>query len=298
MTSWVCYVFELGVFQVRIEIETARLVDHFARQHKLLRLAIALAMSFALSACDLQGGDKSRDALWQVEVNAVSMAVHADAATEGSAEAFDSLRASRDAVEAVLGSSESKPLPAEIGAAWLATRQIADVILSHQEAFLTTVKAEAEFAALVPLMTARIDEIGRSLIDSSDQRASARQVYLLGRLQMLLERMQRRIGQVRSGGNEAISAADAYVRDSAVSEQTLAGLQLGNEELGIEAIASPEANALLIEVRQRFAEARAVAEPLFSASADLFETREAAAELPGAVAELQAELQRARRPRE
>lgn len=289
--------FELGVFQVRVEIETARRVDHFAKQHKLLRLAIALGMSFALSACDLQGGDKSRDALWQAEVDAVTMAVHADAATEGSVEAFDSLRASRDAVEAVLGGSGSKPLPAEIGAAWLATRQISAVILSHQEAFLNTAKAEAEFVALVPLMTARIDEIGRSVIDSNDHRASARQVYLLGRLQMLLERMQRRIAQVRSGGNEALTAADAYVRDSAVFEQTLAGLQLGNEELGIEAIASPEANALLIEVRQRFAEARAVAEPLFSASADLYETREAATELPDAVAELQAKLQRARRPR-
>jgi len=260
---------------------------------KRFKFAIALVMAFTLGACDLLGGDKTRDVLWQAEVEAVAMSAHADAAVEGNIEAFDSVRASRDAVEAALGTSASKPVPADVGSAWAEARSIADVVLSHQAVVLNMVAAEAEFSAAVPQMMARIDEVGRS-VSEGEPRATPTQIYLLGRTQVLLERMQRRLGQVRAGGVDAISAADAFARDNTILERTLAGLQDGDAELAIEAIAAPQAHASLIEVRQLLTETQSKAEPLLTGIADMVEAREAADSLPGAVDALRSSLQHAR----
>ena len=263
------------------------------RADKLFKFAITLAIPFTLGACDLLGGDKTRDVLWQAEVEAVALSVHADAATEGNLEAFDSLRASRDAVEAALGTSASKPVPADIAAAWLETRNLADVVLSHKEAVLTMVDAETEFGAAVPQLMVRVDEIGRT-VSEGDSRATPSQIYLLGRTQVLMQRMHRHLVQVRAGNVAAISAADAYARDSTVLERTLAGLQDGDAELGMEAIAAPQAHASLIELRTLLTETQATAEPMLTVVADMVEAREAADSLPAAVDALRSSLQRAR----
>jgi hypothetical protein len=264
--------------------------------HSLLRFLVAATMCCTLGACDLPrapSDDAGRpDALWQAEVEAVALVAHADAAAAGGVADFDALRASRDAIEAALGAAPPDPAAADVTRAWSATRELADAVLSHRDAVLARVEPEAGFNARVPPILTRVDEVARML--SEREPSSAMQIYLLGRVQLLLLRTQQRAQAVRHGGVDALSAVDGLNRDLSILERTLAGLQEGNAELEIEAIVAPDASAVLGEARRLFGEARAAIDPLLSGTTELIEAREGADALPAAVDELRSALQRAR----
>lgn len=264
------------------------------RSHLPFKPVAAALMCCILGACNLVAGEPAHDLLWQAEVEAASLPRHAAAAAGGDAEAFDALRRSRDAVEAALAAAAAKsPPPANLAGAWSETRELADLIQSHRDAVLQALDIEADFRAAMPPLLVRIDEITRSVTDS-DPPGTTLQVYLLGRVQLLLTRMERGAGQLRAGGSDAISAADRFARDARMVDQTLSGLLEGNPELGIEAIAAPEARAALGDVPPAIAQARRTAEPLLAAAPALLEARDAADGLPAAVEDLRATLQQAR----
>jgi twitching motility protein PilJ len=266
--------------------------------HPLPRFLVAAVLCCILGACDFPGAPSNDaalrpDALWQAEVESVALVAHADAAAGGRVEDFDALRASRTSIEAALGAATSDPATADVARAWSATRELVDAVLSHRDAVLARVEPEISFSSSAGPIMARLDEVSRMLSERT-QAGAAKQVYLLGRVQLLLQRIQQRAQAVRRGGADAMSAADGLARDVAILERTLAGLHEGNAELEIDAIAAPDARAVLGEARQLFGEARATIEPLLSGATELVEARDAADALPAAVAELRSALQRAR----
>jgi twitching motility protein PilJ len=255
---------------------------------------LILLVPCLFTACDVLPGGKARDALWQAEIDAMALAMHADAAAEGSLEAFDEMRASRQALDTALAAPAPEPAPPEVVAAWTKARELADAVASGQPAVLALADAESEFGSRIPQFVARLDEVQHLVVESEQARATPRQVYLLSRLMLLLDRMQRRAERIRFGGPDAISAADAFERDRTILERSLAGLLDGDAELQIEAIAQPEARKRLGEVREQLPEAIEVAQPLFAQLTATLEAREAADALPFAVEELRSQLQRAR----
>ena len=265
-------------------------------RRRLSKLLLAAVAAGALGACDPLTRDQGRESLWQAEVDVVALALHAQMAAQGRAEAFDSLRAHRDAVEARLGNGAPTPVPAGITRAWSEVRQGADQILSHQQAVLGAVDAELAFTAELPALLVRLDEIGRSLADGHEPR-SIEQVRLLGQSQQLLQRMAGHAARIRAGDADAISAADRFNRDGTVLARILGGLQDGDAELGMEAITQAEASMALAQVRQSYIAIQPRVDALLASAPALLETHEAADSLPAAVESLRSALQQGREPR-
>ena len=256
--------------------------------------ASLLILLLLLAACDLLPDGKARDALWQAEVDAIALAMHADAAAEGSLESFDELRASREALDAVFGAATAEPLPPGLTAAWKEVRELAEGVSSARQAVLALADAEAEFSSMIPRLVAQLDEVQHLVVQGEDARATPQQVYVLSRAMLLLDRMQRRAERIRRGGPDAMSAVDAFERDRTILERSLAGLQEGDAELEIQALEQPEARKLLGEVRLQVPAVIEVAQPLFAQLGTMLEAREAAEALPAAVADLRSHLAHAR----
>lgn len=262
----------------------------------LPKLLLAALAAGALGACDLLTPDQGHETLWQAEVDAVALALHAQMAVQGHAEAFDSLRANRDAVEARLGSAAPTPVPGGISRAWSEVRQGADRILLHQQAVLGAVDAELAFTAELPALLVRLDEIGRSLAGGNEA-GIIEQVRLLGQSQQLLQRMAGHAARIRAGNADAISAADSFNRDRTVLARILGGLQDGDAELGMEAITQAEASKALTQVRQSYIAIQPRVDALLASAPAVLETHEAADSLPMAVEALRSALQQGRDPR-
>ena len=253
-----------------------------------LSLVAVGSLCLALIGCDLLDRGRQRDALWQAEVEAVALAAVADDAARGEAGAIESLRESRETIAGLL-EAPTTPLSPDVTQRWLRVRDLADAVWSHREPAQAAEQAEAELSALVPLLQARLDEVGRLVAEGG----TSEQAYQLGRAMLLLDRILRRAERVRHGGSDMVSQADALVRDQTILERLLEGLETGNDELGIKSIARPEARPLIAEVRQRLAGIQTLAEPLFDVQA-LLERHDAATELPAAVDDLRSALQVAR----
>ena len=114
-------------------------------------------------------------------------------------------------------------------------------MVSRRQALVTFAVHADDLAALVPQLMARVDEFARSLLASEKPDALARQMYLIGRTQLLLSRMQERFEQLSVSDDRHEASNDALSRDSEVLESTLIAWRDGNEDIGIEAISHPAA---------------------------------------------------------
>ncbi|MFN9791775.1 MAG: methyl-accepting chemotaxis protein [Pseudomonadota bacterium] len=224
-----------------------------------------------------------------VQVRSQQIATFAQSAAGGEVDAFDELKATRDAIEnsilALKGGDPGAGMPGyadaalvgqqveELAGDWAPIRTAADTILGRQALVLEMTETAEDFNSRIPQLTQRMEEIVRALTDSN---APAGQIYMATRQMLLADRMLRRVSDILRGGDLAVTAADQFGRDAQMYGRVLDGLLNGNFDMNIRALTDPQARAVLDEVVGIFGEVGADVDKIQGASTELFEVTEAA----------------------
>ncbi len=212
----------------------------------------------------------------------------AEAAT-GNFDAFDELSFAREQIEldlTILRNGNDSGLPAtpqaaseqlaELEITWQRINNSSGTVLDRTDLVLDLSDAANNFAASIPQLQSKIDQVTRLLTQT---RADSSQVFVAGRQLVLSDRMLRRVSDILQGGEGAVSAADNFSRDAAFFEQVLNSLMTGDQTLGIAAVRNPQALDSLGEIAQLFEETKADIDIILSSSSELFEVRSAADEI-------------------
>ncbi|AVP98216.1 chemotaxis protein [Ahniella affigens] len=209
-------------------------------------------------------------------------------AASGNLEAFEELKATRvniqDSIDALSKGSEKEGVPSyaadtvigpplkRVEQAWMPIAKSADTINGASELVLNIADEADAFSDNIPRMSSKMDELVLVLLDDN---APGDTVYLATRQILLADRMLRRVSDIRKGGEDAVSAADQFVRDARVFGQVLDGLTDGDTEVGIRALTDPKAREILADIQDLYSGIRESVGTIQEASTDLFEVTEA-----------------------
>jgi twitching motility protein PilJ len=231
-----------------------------------------------------------------LQVQSQSISRFATEATLGNFEAFEELKATRQAIDnnvnALLKGSpantKANPVPAYKGQArgelvdgaldklaksWDPISKSASLIQDSQELVLDITETAADFQISIPRLTAKMEEIVSYL---TERGAPAKQIYLATRQTLLADRMLRRVSEILKGGDQATSAADQFSRDAKAYGDVLDGLINGSAELGLSALSDATARSILGDVQDTYNQIGQNVDKIQEASTQLFEVTEAA----------------------
>jgi twitching motility protein PilJ len=231
-------------------------------------LVILLILSIVVAVFDFgyltynAGQDAKASALvTKIEVLSQQLSKVANDAAGGNIDAFKSLEATRNSVDDLLnklkkGDTEKgmrgyaeeagvKKEIADLDKAWAPLNTNATKILDSKEQVLNTSAVAGDFNSKMPLLNSRMDEVINIL---TEKNGSPSQVKIASRQMLLADRMQRRVQDIRQGGEDAQSAADGLQRDAQFYGAVLAGLISGNPDLNIRAMDNPNAKEILSQI--------------------------------------------------
>ncbi|MBS3895281.1 methyl-accepting chemotaxis protein [Silanimonas sp.] len=228
-----------------------------------------------------------------LQVDAQKLGRFAGEAVNGREEAFAELQATRDAVTTAVAAlndgSAEQGIPAyrgslmlpqvaasleEVSLTWERMATDVDQVLAAQNEILSLAQTADAFTGRIPRITARLDEVVRSM---SDAGAPASQINIANRQIVLANRMAQRVAEIRAGSDQS----DALSRDAALFNQVLVGLSEGNADLGVQAVGTAAARNAVQIVETQFGEAQAELDALLTAAPNLFAVQAASAVLSG-----------------
>lgn len=228
-----------------------------------------------------------------LQVDAQKLGRFAGEAVNGREEAFAELQATRDAVTTAVAAlndgSAEQGIPAyrgslmlpqvaasleEVSLTWERMATDVDQVLAAQNEILSLAQTADAFTGRIPRITARLDEVVRSM---SDAGAPASQINIANRQIVLANRMAQRVAEIRAGSDQS----DALSRDAALFNQVLVGLSEGNADLGVQAVGTAAARNAVQIVETQFGEAQAELDVLLTAAPNLFAVQAASAVLSG-----------------
>jgi twitching motility protein PilJ len=267
----------------------------------LLTIAILVFLANFIVAARLSGQETSaRSMTSDLRVLSQQLAKYSREAVEGgNAESFDEFKATKTNVDQLVlalrkgGTVGGETVPGYEGSVrepgvssalkkvtdtWTKMSGDANRILKSQDQIVNLSDTANSFNARIPQISARLDEVVRAM---SDAGAPASQINLANRQIVLAERMRSRVTEILSGGDRAVTAADALSRDSAVFGQVLAGLKNGNDEVGVQRVTSTAALDAVNAVDKLYAASLKEMEQILQASTDLFEVQTASQSISG-----------------
>lgn len=261
-------------------------------------LLVSLAVFFTnfLVASRLNGQENSARALsTELQVLSYKLAKYSQESVEGNTEAFDEFQATKARIavivkalnegngsEGVVAYKGSLNAPgvssalAKVTDTWTRMAKDADRISLSQKQILEFSDNADSFTARIPQISARLDEVVRSMSDSG---SSASQINIANRQVVLADRMSRRVTEIRAGGDNAITAADALARDSSVFNQVLQGLKKGNTDMGVSPVTTPAAANAVNAVEKLYGDSQKEMDSILQASTDLFEVQQSNAQI-------------------
>lgn len=255
--------------------------------------ALVFAANF-LAATWYAGQVSNASALaFGLQVDAQKLGRFAGEAVNGREEAFAELQGTREAVTTAIAAlnegSAEKGVPAyhgnvmlpqvaasldEVSATWTRMATDVDKIIASQNEILSLAQTADAFTGRIPRITARLDEVVRSM---SDAGAPASQINIANRQIVLANRMAQRVAEIRAGSDQS----DALSRDAALFNQVLIGLKEGNADLGVQAVGTAAARNAVQIVETQFAEAQAELDAILTSAPNLFAVQAASGVLSG-----------------
>ncbi len=222
-----------------------------------------------------------------IQVFSQQIAKHATDAVSGNLEAeesFELLQITKEKIASRVtdlnqGNAQNKILPpadslleqvSKMRGVWLPMEAASDFILGKNELVLGLRDTREQFAARIPLLSAKMDEVVQILTGAN---APSQQIYQASRQLVLADRMLRRVNEIVQGGEAAMTAADGFGRDTALFGRTLTGLLNGNEEMKIRAIENPTALNLLGDVFRIYEEIGQDVDEILQASTEMFDIK-------------------------
>ena len=218
------------------------------------------------------------------------MTTQALAASQGRDQSFLFLTQHQDSFEDTLKTlvSGDEParlpaLPAEltpelkqVNTHWQAYAKDLDAIVLSRA---TIVKAEKAILAVKKKIPLLLEESEQVIDMLSQQSASADQIYHATRQLMLAQRIENSLNSVLSGGDNVLTAADHLSKDTERFSQVVDGLLNGNSVVEIKKVTDAKVRSSLEKIRADFSAVAEQAEGLITLSPDLYQMKEAAAQL-------------------
>ncbi|PLY16547.1 MAG: chemotaxis protein [Sedimenticola sp.] len=191
------------------------------------------------------------------------IAKHALSAASGDQDSFPQLQESRDQFEKLLRELKSgdpqhnlPPSPTDVAAdlknlenSWLELRQNADDILANRESILSVREFIGVITEFVPQLQENSTEVVDILVGTG---ATPKQIATAANQLMLVERIDKNVTKVLSGGQATAAAIDQFSRDADRFGRVLEGMLQGSDSLGIDKINAEEAVDKLREVAMLF----------------------------------------------
>ncbi len=264
----------------------------------LLIISVAFFLANFLYASFLSKQEtNARSLTAELQVLSQQLAKYSKEAVEGNPDSFDEFTATKTRIDSIVKAlrigSTTENVPGYEGSilqpgvsaslkkvtdVWTKMSADADRIVKSKEQILNLTTTANSFTGRIPQVSARLDEVVRAMSDSG---AAASQINIANRQIVLADRMSRRVTEILSGGDKAVTAADALARDSVVFGNVLNGLKGGNEEMGISRVTSAAAMSSVNQVDQLYAASQKEMESILQASTDLFEVQQAAESISG-----------------
>ena len=211
------------------------------------------------------------------------------AAAGGDQDAFALLQLYRDQFDGVLRELKNgspvdglPPSPDEVaptlGAleeSWLELRGNADLVLANQDKIVGVNKLIGIVAELIPQLQEFSDEVVRILVRNE---APQSQVYIASNQMMLAQRIESNLAKVLAGGEVSATAVDQFSQDAERFGLILEGMIRGDDDLNVQRIVDPEAEAKLREAAMLFGAVADSAEEIIAAAPEVLPALDAAAE--------------------
>jgi twitching motility protein PilJ len=237
-----------------------------------------------------------------IQVRSQQLARTASEAAQGDIAALEDLAVLRADIDRAVSSLRSgdqslalPPSPQEVNASlatlegiWQRINGDAGQLIERADLLVSLADAADAFAATAPRVQAATDQVVQRMLATG---ADPQQIYVTSRQLALIDRMLREAANIVAGGTGAITAADAFNRDSTLFARVLRGLQEGDDTLDVSPVQDEEARAALQTVSELFEQAQDEIDTILTASTDLFEVRLAADEIGFDAEELTAQAE-------
>ncbi len=225
-----------------------------------------------------------------IQVRSQQLARTASEAAQGDIDALDDLALLRGDIERAVAALRQgdpgralPPSPQEVNASLATLEEIwqridsdAEQLVERADLLISLADAADAFAATAPRLQAATDQVVQRMLATG---ADRQQIYVTSRQLALVDRMLREAANIISGGTGAITAADAFNRDSTLFARVLLGLQEGDNALGVTPVEDTQAQEALQTVIELFEQTQDEINIILTASTDLFEVRLAADEI-------------------
>ena len=169
----------------------------------------------------------------------------------------------------------SRPL-ANLVDTWKPLSKNAEQIVASEPAIMALAGNADSFVGAVPQLQAQLNEVVREMTAGG---AQSSQVYNGLQQVVVAGTMARRVTEIRAGGPGASGAGDALARDMVVFSQVLEGLRHGNQEMGITAVRSADAQVALEQSANQWAKMKKDADAILASSRNLFAAQSSATAL-------------------
>jgi len=203
------------------------------------------------------------------------------AAVAGEPGAFEALAAANDGLD-----SSARLLPAAQKEHLARFRAAIGTIASAGEDVKALRAAGDDLEAIVPRLAGRIDDLQAVLMAQRNSAAVAQ----LERVRTLAEAVQRDARAVLAGVPYAADVTEAMLDADLALGQIVRGLQDGDPELGLRAVAGPDASAQLVGLRQQSSALSEATRDIVVLADRLYAMRKALTQLDAPLADMQAGL--------
>lgn len=156
--------------------------------------------------------------------------------------------------------------------AWSELKVEVDSILSAQNTVLTLHDVAATLSETIPQLQIEYDEVVEILLKNN---APANQIAVAQRQPLLAERIVRNIAKILEGGEDSITAADSFVRDTKLFGRVLDGMLEGNVAMRINRVTNDEAVDRLMDISDLFEFIDGSVDEILETSPKLFQVRAA-----------------------
>jgi len=146
-------------------------------------------------------------------------------------------------------------------------------VIERETKVLEIADASERFISLIPRVQTLTDQAMQELTQNN---APSQQIFVVGRLLVLSDRILRHLRAILDGGQAAVTAEQQFEQEVGFFDQMLDALLRGSQQMGVSQVRNAEALNALGQVRQIILDARPDIDLLLQGSSELLQVRESA----------------------
>ena len=169
--------------------------------------------------------------------------------------------------------SSSRDALLQVDETWQRMNANAYAVIDRESSILQLADASERFIGLIPRIQSLTDNAMQELTQIN---APSQQIFVVGRLLVLSDRILRHLKGILDGGQSAVAAQQQFEQEVQFFDQMLDALLRGSSSMGVSQVRNAQALNSLGQVRQIFMDARPDIDFLLEGSGELLLVRESA----------------------